>query len=171
MWWWVALASLGVVLALGATLWLLRGRELGAPARRSRPRPRPSPAPPAGAPAGGTEPRAARSDPVRASTQILFAEARGRDVQVDCVVVGPAEGARTGSLLGFTVVVPTALPLGDSIVDIVCTWARDGEVVDVELTRAARGWRARFDDGDSTIQLELSRLLAAEAGLGGYEGD
>lgn len=156
--WLPAAVSLGTVLGLGLVLWWFWWRHEAAEARSPEP-------------VDAEEQRPTSRTSVQASAQILFAEWRGRDVQVDCVIVGAARGARTGSLLGFTVAVPGSLPLGDSIVDIVRAWARDGEVVDVELTRVTRGWRACFDDGDSTINLELSRLLAAEAGLGGSDDE
>lgn len=99
------------------------------------------------------------------TAQVLFAQAEGRNFRVDCVLIGDdAEGVGQGSLLSFSLAAPSSLPLGGSLETVVEGWAEEGEIVDLELRPAAVGWRARFDDGEVKLNLEVADAVGTRDG-------
>lgn len=116
---------------------------------RRTPSPPEPPAPP--------PPGADRRPVVRGTGQLLFARPDGRGLRVDCALVGDdAEGVGPGSLLTFRLFPPRLPALTAPFEALLCRWADDLRIVDLELRPCHDGWRLRLDDGDLRINLEIS---------------
>lgn len=99
----------------------------------------------------------ARRPIVRGTGQVLFAEPEGRALRMDCVLIGKeTEGASPGSLLTVRLCPPRVQPLTHAFEGLLERWAREVQVVDLELRPAPDGWRLCLDDGELRLNLEIS---------------
>lgn len=101
-----------------------------------------------------------RVDPVDGvPAQVLFVRPDGRRHRVDVVLLGPARFGHDDLSAGTPMVLDVALP-PDPIVRataerVLDRWAAEGAVVDLEIRSVAPGPRARLDQGDTRLLLDL----------------
>ena len=99
--------------------------------------------------------------PTKLSARVMFVGTRSRQLLVDCTINKPCDGQYhlpVGQPISLGVRAPESPWMAECVADMLEAWARDCEVVELEIGTGRAGARAEIAHGRSKLVFDLETI-------------